>query len=70
LTEGEISLDKEMKSDPCTTCQQIIYETAYSGKFKNASFDVNDPDDYSDDFEPDDDLFADLIEQETFLLTT
>jgi hypothetical protein len=64
LTEGEISLDKNMQSEPCTTCQQIIYETAYSGKFKNVSFDLNDTDDYSDDFEPDDDLFAEMIEDE------
>ena len=33
LTEAEISLDKELKSNPCTTCQDIIYETAFSGGF-------------------------------------
>jgi hypothetical protein len=61
LTEGEISLDKEMKSNPCTSCQQIIFETAFSGKFKNASYEINDPEDYSDDFEPDDEKFAELV---------
>ena len=70
MTEGEISLDKNMKSEPCTSCQQIIYETAYSGKFKNMTYDlVNDNDEFGDDFEPDDAMFADLIEQETFYLT-
>ena len=64
LTEGEISLDKAMKSEPCTTCQNVIYETAYSGKFKNASYDIADNDDYSDDFEPDDVAFAEMIEDE------
>lgn len=65
LTEGEISLDKQLKSNPCTTCQQIIYETAFSGKFKK-SLDENDLDDYGDDFEPDDVVFAELIEDETY----
>jgi hypothetical protein len=65
LSEGEISLDKEMKSNPCTSCQQIIYETAFSGKFKNTSTDVHDnDDDYGDDFEPDDLYFAEMIERE------
>ena len=65
LTEGEISLDKQMKSEPCTTCQQVIYETAYSGKFKNTSYDVaNDDDGFGDDFEPDDIKFAEMIEDE------
>lgn len=64
LTEGEISLDKEQKSNPCTTCNQIIFETAFSGKFKNASYDTNDPDDYGDDFEPDEVKFAELIEHD------
>lgn len=66
LTEGEISLDKQMKSEPCTTCQNVIYETAYSGKFKNAAYDItdNDNDDYSDDFEPNDVMFAAMIEED------
>jgi hypothetical protein len=63
LTEGEISLDKELKSEPCTTCQQIIYETAYSGKFKK-SYGEDETEDYSDDFEPDDIFFAEMIEEE------
>jgi hypothetical protein len=68
LSEGEISLDKKMKSEPCTSCQQIIYETAYSGKFKNAAYEIHDSTDeeYGDDFEPDDVRFAELIEQETY----
>lgn len=67
LTEGEISLDKEMKIDPCTSCQQIIYETAYSGKFKNASYDISDDDgEFGDDFEPDDAIFAELIEADVY----
>lgn len=65
LTEGEISLDKEMKSNPCTSCQQIIYETAFSGKFKK-NYDLNDEDDYSDEFEPDDEKFAEMIEEELY----
>ena len=65
LSEGEISLDKEMKSNPCTTCQQIIFETAFSGKFKNGSYDVDDADDFGDDFEPDDLKFAEMVENET-----
>lgn len=65
LSEGEISLDKQMQSEPCTSCNQIIYETAYSGKFKNASYDIsNDNEDYSDDFEPDEVSFAQMIEEE------
>lgn len=64
LTEGEISLDKQMQSNPCTSCNQIIYETAFSGKFKKTSYDVSDIDDYSDDFEPDDEKFAEMIEDE------
>lgn len=67
LTEGEISLDRELKSNPCTTCQMVIYETAFSGKFKNTSYDIADDDDYSDDFEPDDLKFAEMVENdETF----
>jgi hypothetical protein len=66
LTEGEISLDKNMQSEPCTTCQQVIYETAYSGKFKNTSYDVADEDDLGDDFEPDDLIFADMIVEEMY----
>jgi hypothetical protein len=65
LTEGEISLDKKMQSNPCTTCNQIVYETAFSGKFKNNSFQTaTDDDDFGDDFEPDDIKFAELIEEE------
>ena len=63
LTEGEISLDKQLKSNPCTSCQQVIYETAFSGKFKK-SLDENDLDDFGDDFEPDDVAFAEMIEDE------
>jgi hypothetical protein len=69
LTEGEISLDKQLKSNPCTSCNQIIYETAFSGKFKHNSFDASDPEDYSDDFEPDDEKFAEMIEDETWTET-
>ena len=65
LTEGEISLDKELKSEPCTSCQLIIYETAFSGKFKSAAYEVaNDDDEFGDDFEPDDIKFAQMIEEE------
>lgn len=63
LTEGEISLDKELKSNPCTTCQQVIYETAFSGKFKK-SYGEDETEDYSDDFEPDEERFAELIEND------
>lgn len=60
LKEGEISLDRTMKSNPCTTCQQIIYEAAY-GK----SLPVHeDTEDYGDDFEPDDAVFAEMVEEE------
>lgn len=52
-----------MQSTPCTTCQQIIYETAYSGKFKK-SYGEDETEDYSDDFEPDEKKFADLIEED------
>lgn len=34
LSEGEISLDHELKSEPCTTCNDIIMETAYSDGFE------------------------------------
>lgn len=64
LSEGEISLDKELKSNPCTTCQQVIYETAFSGKFKK-SYGEDETEDYSDDFEPDEERFAELIEYDT-----
>lgn len=63
LTEGEISLDRQLKSNPCTSCQQIIYETAFSGKFRQGSMDESE-DDYSDDFEPDDLLFAEMVEED------
>ena len=64
LTEGEISLDRQLKSNPCTSCQQIIYETAFSGKFKK-TYDLSDNnDDLSDEFEPDDEKFAEFIEEE------
>lgn len=65
LSEGEISLDKEMRSVPCTTCQQIIYETAFSGKFKK-SYGEDETEDYSDDFEPDEAKFAEMIEDEIY----
>lgn len=63
LSEGEISLDKDMKGEPCSTCQTIIYETAFSGKFKK-SYGEDATEDYSDDFEPDETKFADLIERD------
>lgn len=63
LSEGEISLDRNKQSEPCTTCQQIIYETAYSGKFKK-SYGEEETEDYSDDFEPDETKFADMIEED------
>jgi hypothetical protein len=68
LTEGEISLDREMKSNPCTTCNQVIFETAFSGKFRNAAYEIHDSADeeFGDDFEPDDDLFAEMVEEETW----
>jgi len=65
LTEGEIALDKYMKSNPCTTCQQIIFETAFSGKFKK-SYGEDEIEDYGDDFEPDDLKFAELVEQDAY----
>lgn len=34
LTEREISLDRQLKSNPCTTCQQAIYEAAYQDGFE------------------------------------
>lgn len=63
LSEGEISLDKQLKTQPCTSCQNIIYETAFSGKFKK-SYGEDATDDYSDDFEPDEDKFAEMIEND------
>lgn len=33
LSEKEVSLDHEMKPIPCTTCNQIIMDTAYSDGF-------------------------------------
>lgn len=60
LTEGEISLDRNMQSNPCTTCNQIIYEAAYGKSLPT----YEEADDYADDFEPDDEIFADLIEME------
>jgi hypothetical protein len=66
LTENEISLDRELKSEPCTSCQQIIYETAFSGKFKNPYEDVDEDEDLHDGFEPDEQAFADLVEEETY----
>lgn len=65
LSEGEISLDRQLKSNPCTTCQNIIFETAFSGKFKKSYGEVAE-DDYSDDFEPDDEKFAEMIEGELY----
>jgi hypothetical protein len=58
LTEGEISLDRELKSNPCTTCNQIIYEAAYGKSLPNYD------DEYADEFEPDDEAFAEMIEDE------
>jgi hypothetical protein len=68
LTEGEISLDKRMQSNPCTSCNQIIYETAFSGKFKTAAYSVasDDEDEFGDDFEPDDLRFAEMIEEDMY----
>lgn len=63
MTEGEISLDRQLKSNPCTSCQQIIYETAFSGKFKQG-YGEDGEEDYSDDFEPDEVKFAELIEED------
>lgn len=65
LTEGEISLDKKLQSNPCTSCNQVIYETAFSGKFKMAAFDIaSEDDEFGDDFEPDDIKFAEMVEEE------
>lgn len=33
LSESEIQLDEESKSEPCTTCLKIIMDTAYSNGF-------------------------------------
>lgn len=63
LSEGEISLDRQLKSNPCTTCQQIIYETAFSGKFRQ-SYGEDETEDYSDDFEPDEEKFAEMVEED------
>jgi hypothetical protein len=65
LTEGEISLDRQLKSNPCTTCNQIIYETAFSGKFKHG-YGEEGGEDYGDDFEPDEVKFAEMIEEEMY----
>lgn len=59
LTEGEISLDREMKSNPCTSCNQIIYETAYGKSLPNYD------DDYADGgIDEDDEIFSELVEDE------
>ena len=63
LTEKEISFDRELKSNPCTTCQQIIYETAFSGKFKQG---LDDEEDFGDDFEPDEQKFTEMIEEDFY----
>lgn len=34
LSESEIQLDEEGKSEPCTTCMNIIMDTAYTNGFK------------------------------------
>lgn len=34
LKEQEISLDKQLKSNPCTNCTLIINETAYGDGFE------------------------------------
>jgi hypothetical protein len=34
LSETEIQMDEEGKSEPCTTCQTIIMDTAYTNGFK------------------------------------
>lgn len=59
LTEGEISLDREMKSNPCTTCNQIIYEAAYGKSLP--SYD----EEYADGgIDEDDEIFAEFVEDE------
>jgi hypothetical protein len=66
LSEGEISLDRDLKSNPCTSCNQVIYETAFSGKFKQSSVDIQDDEDFGDDFEPDEVRFAEMIEEDIY----
>lgn len=34
LSENEIQLDEEGKSEPCTTCMTVIMDTAYSDGFE------------------------------------
>lgn len=61
LTEGEISLDREMKSNPCTTCNQIIYEAAYGKSLPT----YEEADDYADGgIDEDDEIFAEFVEDD------
>lgn len=34
LSENEIELDEENKSEPCATCLKVIHDTAYSEGFE------------------------------------
>lgn len=34
LSENEIQLDEENKSEPCTTCLKVIHDTAYCDGFE------------------------------------
>lgn len=61
LSEGEIALDRELKSVPCTTCQQIIYETAYGKSLPT----YEEVDDYADGgIDEDDEIFAEFVEDD------
>ncbi len=51
LSEKEVSLDHEMKSNPCTTCQQIINDTAYADGFTEDESIVFLPEDVEEEVE-------------------
>jgi hypothetical protein len=44
MNEKEIQLDPiTLKTEPCLECQEIIYDAAYSGKFKDSLKPLDDP---------------------------
>ena len=43
LSENEIQLDEENKSEPCATCTSIIMDTAYSDGFEPGGTSGTDP---------------------------
>ncbi len=40
LSEQEIQLGKDKRWEPCTTCNQIIFDTAYSDGFSPEEYEL------------------------------